>query len=258
MHQRRATNKIHRLSFSFKNYFVHKLKSRSRFASGFFISDVPVGTHSYTIETLKIQQTTMPAPIDFYFDFSSPYGYLASTRIDALAARHGREVNWRPILLGPAFKASGNAPLVGQPLKGAYSVRDFIRTAKHLGIPFNMPSPFPIGTQNAARAFYWLGDRDMAQAKKLAQAFFNAFYVLGRDISSTETVVDIAAANGVDAGVLGTALADPAVKDRLRNEVEASLARGVFGSPYFIIDGEPFWGNDRLDQMDAWLKTGGW
>lgn len=200
----------------------------------------------------------MPAAVDFYFDFSSPYGYLASTRIDAIAARYDREVNWRPILLGPAFKASGNAPLVGQPLKGDYSVRDFVRTAKYLGIPFNMPSPFPIGTQNAARAFYWLSDRNVAAAKKLAQTFFTAFYVQGRDISSPEAVTEIAATHGIDTRELAAALADPAVKERLKNEVDASLKRGVFGSPYFVVDGEPFWGNDRLEQIDAWLKSGGW
>jgi 2-hydroxychromene-2-carboxylate isomerase len=200
----------------------------------------------------------MPAAVDFYFDFSSPYGYLASTRIDAIAARYDREVNWRPILLGPAFKASGNAPLVGQPLKGDYSVRDFVRTAKYLGIPFNMPSPFPIGTQNAARAFYWLSDRNVAAAKKLAQTFFAAFYVQGHDISSPEAVTEIAATHGIDTRELAAALADPAVKERLKNEVDASLKRGVFGSPYFVVDGEPFWGNDRLEQIDAWLKSGGW
>jgi 2-hydroxychromene-2-carboxylate isomerase len=200
----------------------------------------------------------MPTAIDFYFDFSSPYGYLASTRIDAIAAKHDREVTWRPILLGPAFKASGNAPLVGQPLKGDYSVRDFLRTAKFLKIPLVMPSPFPIGTQNAARAFYWLNDRDPAKAKQLAQACFAMFFAQGKDISSPETVASIAATIGVDSAELTAALSDAAVKERLKTEVEASLTRGVFGSPYFFVDNEPFWGNDRLEQLDAWLQTGGW
>ncbi len=196
--------------------------------------------------------------IDFYFDFSSPYGYLASERIEALAARHGREVNWRPILLGPAFKASGNAPLVGQPMKGEYSIRDFLRTAKFLGIPFQMPTPFPIGTQNAARAFYWMQDRDLPQAKALAQALYRAYFADGRDITGADTVVAIAVALGIPGAELSAALADNAIKERLKREVEASLAAGVFGSPYIVVDNEPFWGNDRLDQVDAWLRTGGW
>jgi 2-hydroxychromene-2-carboxylate isomerase len=200
---------------------------------------------------------TKPA-IDFYFDFSSPYGYLAATRIEGLAAAHEREVLWRPILLGPAFKASGNAPLIGQPLKGDYSRRDLMRTAKLWNVPFGMPTPFPIGTQNAARAFYWVHDRNPSLAKKLAMALLQTYFVEGRDITAPDTVVEIAGKHGIDTAALGAALADPAVKERLKNEVEASLARGVFGSPFVFVDGEPFWGSDRLDQVEAWLKTGGW
>jgi 2-hydroxychromene-2-carboxylate isomerase len=200
----------------------------------------------------------MPAAIEFYFDFSSPYGYLAAMRIDALAAKYQREAKWRPILLGPAFKASGNAPLTMQPMKGDYASRDFPRTARFMGIDFNMPTPFPISTHNAARAFYWLDDRNPAQAKQLAKALFTAYFVDGRDITGADIVATIAATLGVNRDELVAALADPAVKERLKNEVEASLAMGVFGSPYIIVDGEAFWGSDRLDQIDAWLKSGGW
>ena len=196
--------------------------------------------------------------IDFYFDFSSPYGYLAAMRIDALAAKYERETAWRPILLGPAFKASGNAPLIGQPLKGDYARRDLHRTAAFMGIPFSIPTPFPIGTQNAARAFYWLSDRDPTIAKTVAISLLQTYFVEGRDITSPEVVVEIAAQHKVDRAELSAALADPVVKDRLKKEVEASLAMGVFGSPYIVVDGEAFWGTDRFDQIEAWLKTGGW
>ena len=195
--------------------------------------------------------------IDFYFDFSSPYGYLASTRINALAARHLRRVTWRPILLGPMFKAAGTAPLVGVPLKGPYSIRDFLRTARFLQIPYNQPTPFPIGTQNAARAFYWMTDRDAAKAQQFAQACYATYFGQGIDISSAEKVADIAATSGENRAAVLAAMADPAVKDRLKNEIDAALAKGVFGSPYIIVDGEPFWGNDRFDQLEAWLQTGG-
>ena len=195
--------------------------------------------------------------IDFYFDFSSPYGYLASTRINALAARHQRRVNWRPILLGPMFKAAGTAPLLGVPLKGPYSARDILRTARFLNIAYTQPATFPIGTQHAARAFYWLTDRDAAKAQQFAIACYATYFGQGVDISSAEKVADIAAALGEDQGAVLAAIAEPAVKERLKNEVDAALAKGVFGSPYIIIDGEPFWGNDRMDQVDAWLATGG-
>src|SRR5271165_1784529 len=98
----------------------------------------------------------MPQPIEFFFDFSSPYGYIASRLIDDLAARHGREVTWKPILLGAIFKLTGGAPLTTVPLKGEYSQRDFPRTARFHGIPFTMPTPFPFSGVQANRAFYWL------------------------------------------------------------------------------------------------------
>ena len=195
--------------------------------------------------------------IDFYFDFSSPYGYLASTRINALAARHQCQVTWRPILLGPMFKAAGTAPLIGVPLKGPYSARDFLRTARFLNIPYTQPTAFPIGTQNAARVFYWLADRDAVKAQQFAQACYATYFGEGIDISSADKIADIATGLGEDRATVLMAMADPVIKERLKNEIDAALAKGVFGSPFIIIDGEPFWGNDRLDQVDAWLATGG-
>jgi len=82
----------------------------------------------------------MPSPLRFHFDFSSPYGYLASQRIESLAARHGRAVEWRPVLLGAAFKIAGTQPLTSIPLKGDYARRDLPRTARFHGIEFRMPS----------------------------------------------------------------------------------------------------------------------
>ena len=200
----------------------------------------------------------MANPIDFYFDFSSPYGYLASTRIDALAARHGRSVVWRPHLLGAVFKINGQQPLASIPLKGNYTAHDLARSARLLKVPFKLPSKFPIGTTTPSRAFYWVHDREPALAKRLAQALYSAYFAQDRDISSPEATVAIATKVGVDKAELEQALNDPAVKDRLRAEVDAAIARGVFGSPYFVVDGEPFWGSDRLDQLDKWLETGGW
>ena len=200
----------------------------------------------------------MAAPIDFYFDFSSPYGYLAANQIDDIAARHGRDVLWRPILLGVVFKVTGRAPLTTVPLKGEYSKRDFARSARLAGVPYETPTKFPIPAQAPSRAFYWVHDRDPAAAKRLALALYRAYFADDRDISSPETTTDVAATLGIDRKEVAAALEDPAVKDRLRQEVEAAIAKGVFGSPYIVVDGEPFWGADRLEQVDKWLETGGW
>jgi 2-hydroxychromene-2-carboxylate isomerase len=188
----------------------------------------------------------MTAPIDFYFDFSSPYGYFGAERIDALAARHGRTVRWHPMLLGVVFKAVGTAPLPSIPVKGPYSLHDIRRTARYFGLPYVHPSRFPLATQQAGRAFTWLVDRDPALARAFALAAYRAYFNADRDISDPSVVLEVAASLGVDAAELAAALADDALKARFKADVEAALARGVFGSPFFIVDGEPFWGSDRL------------
>lgn len=200
----------------------------------------------------------MATPLEFYFDFSSPYGYLAAQCIDAIAARHGRDVRWKPFLLGAAFKQTGGEPLLGIPVKGAYAKRDIERSARLIGRTFVWPATFPFSGVAACRAFYWLSDRDPGAAKDLARALYDAAFAQGEDISKPAAVAEMAAAQGIERGDMLAALQDAAVKDRLRREVDAALAAGVFGSPYFVVDGEPFWGHDRLNQLDKWLETGGW
>jgi 2-hydroxychromene-2-carboxylate isomerase len=200
----------------------------------------------------------MTQPLDFYFDFSSPYGYIASHLIDDLAGKHGREVTWHPILLGAVFKTTGGGPLTGIPLKGDYSKRDFIRTAKFLGVPtFKLPDPFPFSSIHAVRAFFWLDAADAGKARELARALLDHAFS-GNDIASAQAVAGVAAGIGIDKDALLAGIETQTVKDRVRAETDAAMAQGVFGSPYVIADGEPFWGVDRFDQLDKWLETGGW
>ncbi len=200
----------------------------------------------------------MAHPIEFYFDFSSPYGYFAAEKIDDLAARYGRAVNWRPILLGAVFKITGQRPLPTVPLKGSYMQHDLARTARLLGLPFKVPARFPIASTAPCRAFYWCHDGDAQRARKLARALYHAYFVEDRDISNPEVTANVAAKNGLAKADVLRAIEDTAVKERLRGEVDAALERGVFGSPYFIVDGEPFWGSDRMDQIEKWMAGGGW
>jgi 2-hydroxychromene-2-carboxylate isomerase len=200
----------------------------------------------------------MAAPIEFYFDFSSPYGYLAAQGIDEIGERHGREVAWKPFLLGAVFKTTRSEPLLGIPMKGDYARVDLPRAARLMGVPFTLPSPFPFMSVAACRAFYWLSDRDPAKAKALAKGIVDAAFGEGRDMSGAAAVLETAGGLGVDPGPLGAALEDPAVKDRLRAEVDEGIEKGVCGSPFVLVDGEPFWGHDRLDHVDKWLETGGW
>jgi len=199
----------------------------------------------------------MADPIDFYFDFSSPYGYFMSEKIDALAAAHGRAVNWRPILLGVVYKTTGAVPLPRLPLKGPYALRDIERSARFLGVPLQIPDTFPIPSQHAARAFYWLQDRDPALARDFARAAYRAYFVGGRDISQPEVVLDLAAGLAVARDELAAALESDEVKALLKTACSEAVAREVFGSPFVVIDGEPFWGVDRLPQIEHWLAKGG-
>ena len=197
-------------------------------------------------------------PVDFYFEFSSPYGYIASRLVDDLSKRIGREMRWRPFLLGPVFKATGSAPLVEIPMKGDYSRHDFPRSARLHGVPFAMPAKFPIGTVAAMRAFYWVDAKDPALAQHLAKALYSAYFAEGRDISDPAVVFAVASSLGIDAEALEAGIAEPALKERAKSEVDAAMARGVFGSPFFIVDGEPFWGCDRIPMLEEWVKRGGW
>jgi 2-hydroxychromene-2-carboxylate isomerase len=200
----------------------------------------------------------MAAPIQFYYDFASPYGYMAATRIHALAAKHGRSVEWKPILLGVVFKVTGGVPLPTAPLKGDYSRRDMERSARLAKIPFKVPSKFPIAGQSPARVIYSLEAEGPARQQDVTLALYRAYMVEDQDISSPEVTADVAATVGMDRQEVLDLIANPVMKEKLKTETEGAIQRGVCGSPYMIVDGEPFWGFDRLDHVDRWLQTGGW
>ena len=198
----------------------------------------------------------MPAAIDFYFDFSSPYSYIASEWIEALAARHGRTVDWKAILLGATFQAAQLKSPVDYPIKREYSMHDFERSARFAGVPLNIPEGFPIPTQNAARVFWWLRDKRDTTASQWARHCLRAYFARGVDLSNTSRLKELAAEFGIDANEAEAVWTDPQWKARLKAANDAAIAAGVFGAPFFVIDKEPFWGNDRRPQIERWLEKG--
>lgn len=201
----------------------------------------------------------MAAPIEFYFDLISPYGYLASTKIGGLAARYGREVDWKPVLLGiTVMKIMGLPPLTQTPLKKDYILRDKARMAKLLGVPMAEHGLEGVNSLAASRAFLWLKARDAALATRFAQRIYARLWVEGRDITPAGAVADEAAALGVDRGALLAAIESKEMKQALKDAVEEAVGKGVFGVPTFIIDGEPVWGVDRLWMVEHWLRHGDW
>ncbi|WKB54836.1 2-hydroxychromene-2-carboxylate isomerase [Eleftheria terrae] len=198
----------------------------------------------------------MRKPIDFYFDFSSPYAYIASEWIDALAARHGRTVRWHAILLGVTFQAAGLRPPMDHPIKREYTLRDFARSARAEGVPFVQPETFPISTQNAARVFWWLSESDPARAVAWARAGLRAYFGRGVNLAEPEALKALAADFGLVSEEAEAVWNDGHWKERLKHANEAAVDAGVFGAPFFIVDGEPFWGNDRKAQIERWLSAG--
>ncbi|MGH0031686.1 MAG: 2-hydroxychromene-2-carboxylate isomerase [Myxococcota bacterium] len=200
----------------------------------------------------------MTAPVEFWFDFSSGYAYFAALEIEALAARHGRAVLWRPYLLGVAFQATGARGLSNTPLKGDYARRDWARLARRKGVPFALPAVHPVATQAACRVFYWLDENLPDAAPGFARGVLDAHFVDGRDVTDADVLAGLAERQGAPPAAAARAADAPEMKQRLREVCDGAVERGIFGSPFFVVDDEPFWGWDRLPMLDDWLARGGW
>jgi 2-hydroxychromene-2-carboxylate isomerase len=200
------------------------------------------------------------APIDFYFDFISGYGYFASLRIEALAARRGRRVDWRIMLLGVSvMKIMGLKPLLDTPLKGDYVRCDSARYMRrhNLALARNVSDPM-MDPRPAARAFCWVKRHHAGLEGRFAQAVYDRYWRLGCDLSVPDELAAAGVSLGLDEAALLQGLAGEESRSDLRDSVAAALERGVFGSPFIVVDGEPFWGSDRLELVDEWLASGGW
>ncbi|MTI09193.1 2-hydroxychromene-2-carboxylate isomerase [Curvivirga aplysinae] len=196
--------------------------------------------------------------IDFYYEFSSPYGYLAAMKVEEIASKHKVDIHWKPFLLGAVFKQVGTKPLLDYPVKGEYSLKDMYRTARFYNIPFEMPKSFPFMAVNACRLIIWAAGDDHEKRAELSKAIYKACYEDGRVISDKEVLLDIAEEYGYTRDEAEVGISSDQIKAKLKQEVEEGVKAQVFGSPFFVVDGEAFWGLDRLDHLDQWLETGGW
>ncbi|MBK8273260.1 MAG: 2-hydroxychromene-2-carboxylate isomerase [Sphingomonadales bacterium] len=194
----------------------------------------------------------------FYFDYISPFGWIAAERIGELAARHGRSVTWRPILLkATVVEAMGLPPLLDTPLKGPYLLHDAKRQARLYGLRLHKGARVYFRLV-AARATVWARRFAPDAVEPLILALYRCRMQDGADISTPQSVVAIAAKAGIDADALAVALDDPAVKAELKSDIDDAIRQGIFGSPTLVIDGEAFWGSDRIDQAMSWMVGGGW
>jgi 2-hydroxychromene-2-carboxylate isomerase len=196
----------------------------------------------------------MRPTLEFWYDFSSTYSYLAAQRIDAMAEQAGVRVIHRPFLLGPIFATQGltSAPFNQFPLKGQYMWRDLEREAAALGLPFCRPVPFPQASVLAARIA--LVGIEPGWTPAFTRAVFTAQFGRGRDIGDPAVLADILTGMDLDADAVIAGAQGDANKLRLRRMVEEAQARGIFGAPAFVAeDRELFWGNDRLERALDWV-----
>lgn len=197
----------------------------------------------------------IPPALDFWFDYSSPFAYLGSTQIDAVASAAGATARWRPMLLGALFKEIGtpDVPLFAMPdAKRAYISRELGRWAKWWGVPFRFPSRFPMRTVAALRLTLLAGD----DGPRLAARIFGGYWVEDRDIADDAVLRELAADVHVDPALVDRT-GEPAVRQALVDATTAARTAGVFGAPTCIVDGRHlFWGQDRLELVGAALR--GW
>ena len=195
--------------------------------------------------------------IEFYFDFSSPFGYFAATKIKDIGDEFGREILWKPFMIGAALKVTGGMPLPMIPLKGDYSSKDMERTSRQFKIPYKVPSKFPISSQAPCSLVYWMQTVAPEKQEEAILKLYQAYFLEDLDISTPEVAAKVlSTVNGTEEELIALTQ-DPAMKQRLKDECNLAIEKGVFGSPFIIVDGEPFWGFDRLEQVREWLRTGG-
>ncbi|MGE0315292.1 MAG: 2-hydroxychromene-2-carboxylate isomerase [Lautropia sp.] len=195
-----------------------------------------------------------PSEIAFWFDFGSNYSYLSAMRIGELADRHGVVVHWRPFLLGPIFRSFGwaTSPFVLQKEKGEYVWRDMVRQASKHGIPWTRPTTFPRGAVLPARVAVAAAAVDAPWLADFVREVFILNFSADEEIDTPAAVSGVLARLGQQPDAWLAAAVTQENKERLRAQTERARALGIFGAPTFIVDGELFWGNDRLeDALDA-------
>ncbi len=197
----------------------------------------------------------MQATIDFYFDFSSSYSYVALPRLARLADDHSCQVDWKPIALGVIFKAMNHAPPAADSTKGRYVWRDVERSAALAGLSFKWPQPFPFNSMTAARVFWYIAEGDMDRAIDWARAVFHASFGEGRDCSDPDVLTGVATDLGLDGQELLEATRNDAVKEKLKHVTGEAMKRGVFGAPTFFVGDEMFWGSDRIEQLERHIRN---
>jgi 2-hydroxychromene-2-carboxylate isomerase len=204
--------------------------------------------------------TSAMRSVDFYFDFSSTNSYFAAFMLPEICARNDARLNWMPTHFAALFRGTGFDVMAMSPRKARYLWRDHARYAELTGLPFKRPSRFPIKTSTALRAALAAGasesdDESRERAKgAIVQAIMRAYWERDKDIADPAVLAAIATRAGFDGARLISAADSAPVRKNLAAITDRAIARGVFGAPTFFVGDEMFWGKDRLDFVERWLK----
>lgn len=194
----------------------------------------------------------MSRTLEFYFDYGSPYSYLADTQVEAVARRAGATLVRKPMLLGGVFKATGNSSPANQPQKSKWSAFDMPMWARHYGVPFQRNPYFPVNTLTLMRGAA-AADLD-GMFETYHPAIFKAMWVEGRNLNDIKEIVAVLNEAGLDPARFGQRIQDQDVKDRLKATTDEAVKRGAFGAPTFFVGDMMFFGNDRLPFVEKALK----
>lgn len=195
----------------------------------------------------------MSKTVEFYFDFGSPTAYLAHKRLQQLQAQYGFVIDYRPVLLGGVFKATGNMSPVAIPAKGKYMLEhDLPRFAGLYGVPLNFNPFFPINTLNLMRGA--VAALQEGFFEPYIDALFDAVWVDGKDLGDLEVVKSVLESAGIDVEKVMTSIQDPAIKSALIANTEEAVERGVFGVPTVFLGSEMYFGQDRLQFVEQAMQ----
>mgnify|MGYP001816904621 CR=1 FL=1 len=194
----------------------------------------------------------MSKTVDFYYDFGSPTAYLAYKRLQQFLAQYDFKLNYKPILLGGVFKATGNTTPVAVPAKGKYMLEhDLPRFAKRYGVPLTFTPHFPINTLGLMRGA--IAAERLDCLARYVDVVYDAVWVAGENMGEPEVIARVLAAADLDSEALMTLSQDPEVKAELIKNTEEAVERGAFGAPTIYVQGEMYFGQDRLDFVEEAL-----
>lgn len=193
----------------------------------------------------------MARTLEFFFDYGSPYSYLADTQVETIVKRAGAALARKPMLLGGVFKSTGNQSPMMIDLKGKWARGDLATWARFYGVPFRYNSHFPVNTLALMRGA--AAAQIDGVFERYHPAMFKAMWVDGRNLNDMAEVGTVLGGAGIDAGRMARRIQDQDVKDRLKATTDEAVARGVFGAPTSFVDDLMFFGNDRLSFVEMAL-----